>query len=139
MILLDTNVISELMKPRPDPRVESWIAGQSAAELFTTAITEAELRFGIEILPPSQRRQELQTALAAMFEEDFAGLILPFDSAAAIAYAALAAERRRSGRPISQMDAQIAAIVRSKGATLATRNVADFQGCGIVIVDPWSP
>ena len=139
MILLDTNVVSELMKPRPDPRVESWIAAQSAEELFITAVTEAELRFGIEILPPGDRRQQLQIALVGMLEEDFAGLILPFDSAAAAVYATIAVDRRQTGRPISQMDAQIAAIARSRAATLATRNVADFQGCGIVIVDPWSP
>src|SRR5437868_6176723 len=112
MILLDTNVISELMRPQPDPGVESWIAAQPAGELFITAITEAELRFGIEILPPGQRRQQLQIALAGMLDVDFAGRVLPFDSAAAVAYATVAADRRRSGRPISQMDAQIAAITR---------------------------
>jgi len=138
MILLDTNVISDLMRPRPDPRVEAWIANQPRAELLITAITEAELRFGIEILPHGLRRQHLQTALIRMLEEDFARLILPFDSAAAVAYAGIVADRRHSGRPINSMDAQIAAIARSRSATLATRNVEDFQGCQITIVNPWN-
>lgn len=139
MILLDTNVISELMRPRPDPGVERWIAAKMATDLYISAITEAELRYGVEILSTGQKRQQLQAALSGMLEEDFAGRILPFDSAAAIAYAAIAADRRRGARPISQMDAQIAAIARSIGAPLATRNVADFDNCGIVILNPWSP
>ena len=128
MILLDTNVISELMKPAPDAKVDAWLAAQSPADL----------RDGIEILPLGQRRQQFKTALDGLLAQDFAGRILTFDSAAAIAYAAIAADRRQAGRPISQMDAQIAAIARSVGATLATRNVTDFQGCGILVVDPWN-
>jgi len=138
MILLDTNVISELMRPRPEPRVEEWLASQPGTDCFITAITDAELRYGIEIMPPGQRRQQFQIALAGMLEQDFAGRILAFDSAAAVAYATIAADRRRMGSPISQMDAQIAAIAHCNGATLATRNVADFQDCGISIVDPWN-
>jgi predicted nucleic acid-binding protein len=117
--------------------LQAWIAGQSATELFITTVTEAELRYAIGILPPGQRREQLQIALSAMFEEDFAVGILSFDSAAAIARAPLAADRRRTGRPSSQMDAQIAAIASSKLAPLAPRNIADFQGCGIAIIDPW--
>jgi hypothetical protein len=139
MILLDTNVISELMRPRPDSGVVAWIAAKLATDLYISAVTEAELRYGVEILPTGQRRQQLQAALGGMLEEDFAGRILPFDSAAAIAYATIAGDRRRAARPISQMDAQIAAIARSIGAPLATRNVADFDNCGIAILDPWSP
>ena len=138
MILLDTNVISELMRPRPEAKVELWLTSQLPEDCFLRAVTEAELRYGIEILPPSQRRQQFRLALPSMLEQDFAGRILPFGSAAVVAYATIAADRRSSGRPISQMDAQIAAIARSSGATLATRNVHDFQGCGISIVDPWS-
>jgi len=138
MILLDTNVISELMKPSPDARVETWLAAQLPADCFISAVTEAELRYGVEILPPGQRRQQFEAALEGMLVQDFAGRIIAFDSAAAIAYAAVAIDRRRSGRPISQFDAQIAATARSVGATLATRNVADFQGCGISVVDPWT-
>jgi hypothetical protein len=137
MILLDTNVISEFMKPNPDIRVDAWLAAQPAMECFLTAVTESELRYGIEILPQGQRRQQFQLAIEAMLAEDFAGKILPFDTKAAVAFALIAADRRRSGRPISQFDAQIAAIARTNGATLATRNVADFQGCGISIVNPW--
>lgn len=96
MILLDTNVVSELMRPRPDPGVEIWIARQPATEFFISAVTEAELRYGLELLPAGQRRQQLQAALTGMLEEDFAGRILPFDSAAAIAYATIAADRRRA-------------------------------------------
>jgi len=138
MILLDTNVISELMKPRPEHKVEAWLAAQPPADCFLSAVTEAELRYGIAILPAGQRRQQFEIALAGMLNQDFDGRILPFDSAAAVAYAVIASDRRRSGRPISQMDAQIAAIARAAGATLATRNVADFQGCGISIIDPWN-
>ena len=138
MILLDTNVISELMKPQPEARVETWLAAQPTNECFLSSIAEAELRYGIAILPLGQRRQQLQLALAGMLEQDFAGRILPFDSAAAIAYAIIAADRRHSGLPISQFDAQIAAIALSVGAALATRNVADFQGCGVSIINPWN-
>ena len=138
MILLDTNVISELMKPQPEARVERWLAAQAPADCFLSAVAEAELRYGIEILTPGQRRQQLQLALASMLAQDFAGRILAFDSAAAVAYAAIAAARRFAGRPISQFNAQIAAIARSSGATLAARNVDDFDGCGISIIDPWS-
>jgi predicted nucleic acid-binding protein len=98
------------MKQRPNPQVEAWLAGQAATECFISAVTEAELRFGIEILPAGQRRLQLQAALTEMFDKDFAGRVLPFDSAAAVAYATIAANRRTAGRPISQMDAQIAAI-----------------------------
>jgi predicted nucleic acid-binding protein len=137
MILLDTNVISELMKPFPHAKVEIWLDRQLPSDCFVSAVTEAELRYGIEILPLGQRRQQFGIALNGMLAQDFAGRILAFDSAAALMYATIAADRRTSGRPISQFDAQIAAIARSVGATLATRNVADFQGCGISIVDPW--
>jgi predicted nucleic acid-binding protein len=102
MILLDTNVVSELMKPRPEARVETWLAAQKIDECFLSAITEAELRYGIAILPPGQRRQQLQAAFEGMLEQDFAGRILAFDRAASLAYAAIAADRRHSGQPISQ-------------------------------------
>jgi predicted nucleic acid-binding protein len=137
MILLDTNVISELMKATPQPRVVTWLASQKALDCFIASITEAELRYGIELMPAGQRQQQFQIALAEMLRVDFSGRILPFDSAAANAFATLAAERRRAGKPISQFDAQIAAIARSKGAAVATRNVTDFEGCGITVIDPW--
>jgi len=138
MIVLDTNVISELMKPEPEERVERWLAAQPAASVFTTTITQAEILYGVALLPEGRRKAELDMAVVEMFRQDLAGRILPFDSAAAQAYAVIAADRRRAGRPISQFDAQIAATCRSRGATLATRNVADFDACGITAVDPWA-
>lgn len=137
MILLDTNVISELMKPAPSPVVEAWLGAQPIAGLFTTTITEAELRYGIALLPAGKRRKNLAAAVEAMLLEDFSDRILPFDSSAAVAYAAIAARRDELGRPISQFDAQIAGIARSHGATLATRNFGDFDACGIDVINPW--
>ena len=138
MIILDTNVLSELMKPKPSPRVMAWTAKQPATQLFTTTITQAEIFFGIEVLSKGKRREALFEAAESMFGEDFAGRILVFDSDAAQAFSTIAAHRRALGKPISHADAQIAAIVQVHGAKLATRNVADFQDCGIDITDPWS-
>ena len=137
MIVLDTNVLSEMLRPEPSPRVESWMAAQSPAMLFTTAVTQAEILYGLELLVDGRKRGRLSTAIGSIFDEDFVDRILPFDTDAAVAYAAIAAARRNAGRPISQFDAQIAAIARSRGAALATRNTRDFEGCGIDIVDPW--
>lgn len=137
MILLDTNVLSELMKAEPAPQVLSWIDGIPAPTLFIPAVTQAEILYGVGILPIGKRREALAKAAHTAFEKIFIGRILPFDSSAAEAYADIAASRRQSGRPITQADAQIAAIARSRGAALATRNVADFEGCGIEVVNPW--
>jgi predicted nucleic acid-binding protein len=137
VILLDTNVLSELMRPAASPAVESWMGGQPAASLFISTITEAELRYGLALLPDGHRRRQLVAQADAMLVTDFAGRILPFDSPAASAYASIAAARRLSGRPISQADAQIAAIAASRGASLATRNVADFVDCTIDVINPW--
>jgi len=138
VIVLDTNILSELMRPVPEPAVERWVGAQPAAGVFISAITEAELRYGLALLPDGQRRRRLLAQAEAMLAEDFAGRILPFDSAAAGAYASIAAARRLAGRPISQADAQIAAIAASRGAAIATRNVADFTDCGIAVLDPWA-
>lgn len=138
MILLDTNILSELMRPAPEASVEQWLADQPAASVFISAITEAELRYGLALMPPGKRRSALAVEIGDMLGEDFSGRILPFDSPAAVAFAEIAAERRQAGRPISQADAQIAAIARSRGAALATRNVPDFEGCGVEIVNPWT-
>ncbi|MEM9961811.1 MAG: type II toxin-antitoxin system VapC family toxin [Pseudomonadota bacterium] len=138
MIVLDTNVVSELLRPAPEPRVEAWLARQHGAEVYLTAITEAELRTGVAIMADGKRRDDLARAIDAMLREDFRAHILPFDSAAASAYATLAASRRAAGRPISQFDCQIAAISRVNGATVATRNAKDFEECGIEVVDPWA-
>ena len=137
MILLDTNILSELMRPAPEAAVEQWLADQPAASVFISAITEAELRYGLALMPVGRRRSTIAAEIEGMLGEDFRGRILPFDSPAAVAFAEIAADRRQAGRPISQADAQIAAIARSRGAALATRNVADFEGCGIEVVNPW--
>jgi predicted nucleic acid-binding protein len=137
MILLDTNILSELMRPKPAPAVERWLGEQPSASLFISAVTEAELRYGLALLPEGKRRAALLLAAEAMLAEDFGGRVLPFDSPAAAAYAQIAAERRIAGRPISQADCQIAATARSRGAALATRNITDFEACGIPLVNPW--
>jgi predicted nucleic acid-binding protein len=138
MIVLDTNVVSELMRPAPAARVLGWIDSQSASQLFITAITQAEILTGVMQLPRGKRREAIAAAAGEMFERDFAGRILAFDSSAAEAHAAIASARRRAGRPIAAFDAQIAAIARTHDAALATRNVGDFAGCGLEIIDPWS-
>ena len=136
MIVLDTNVLSELMRPRPARAVENWIAAQPSASLFTTAITQAEVLYGLALLPAGRRRSGLVAAAEAIFEVDLARHVLPFDSAAAREFAAIAASCRQTGRAMAQADAQIAAIAGSRGAALATRNVADFESCGIRVIDP---
>jgi len=138
MIILDTNVLSELMRPDPSPHVVAWVGKQPSAQLFTTSITEAEIFYGIELLAKGKRREQLLAAADAMFTEDLAGRIHGFDSDAARVFSKIAAQRRTRGRPISHADAQIAAIARVRRATLATRNLADFQHCGIDVVDPWA-
>ena len=137
MIVLDTNVVSELMRDHPQPAVLAWLDRQPVSTLFVTAITEAEIRMGIALLPGGRRRPGLTTAAERAFGVLFAGRILPFNSAAAHAYATIMADRRAAGRPISQADCQIAAIARARGVPVATRNVADFTGCGITVVNPW--
>ena len=140
MLILDTNVISETMLPTPSPRVLSWWLEQSKSrELHITTVTVAEILFGIEILPRGKRHAKLLAEAEAMFREDFAGRILPFDEDAARAFAQGAAGRRGKGRPMAEFDAQIAAIARSRSAALATRNTADFEDCGVRLVNPWQP
>ncbi len=139
MIILDTNVLSELMKPNPTTKVVDWMAAQPAASLYTTSTTQAEILHGLMLLPPGRRRSALEAAATSMFAEDFGGRILGFGSDAAPPYAQIASDRRRAGRPISHFDAQIAAIARFMGAAVATRNTADFDGCGVTVVDPWKP
>jgi len=138
MIIIDTNVVSELMRARPDPAVLAWFAERDADTLFLTAISEAELRTGAAILPAGQRRDHLVGAIDAMIDQDFAGRILPFDSPAARSYAEIAAVRRTVSKPIMDADCQIAAIARACEAAIATRNVKDFDGCGINVINPWN-
>ncbi len=137
MFVLDTNVVSELMRPVPSPAVEKWVAECPAEDLFFSAVGEAELRFGIATMPVGARRELLAAAVEGMLREDFSGRVLPFDSEAARAFAWIAAERRSAGRPISHADCQIAAIAHSRRATLVTRNVRDFEGIGVDVANPW--
>ena len=142
MIVLDTNVLSEAMRPVPAAEVLHWFAKHAASSLYTTAITLAEILYGLELMPKGKRRTALQSQADEMFEEDFADRVLPFDTDAARMFARIAGSRAlangTSGRPIAQREAQIAAIARSRGATLATRNTADFEHCGITLVNPWT-
>ena len=137
MIVLDTNVLSELMRQSPDELVVRWMDAQPDSSLFTTTVTQAEILYGVSILPDGRRKQGLAAAVGAVFEQDFRGRTLPFDGEAAVAYAAICTEREHLGRPISQFDAQIAAIARSRGAALASRNTPDFESCGVQVIDPW--
>lgn len=137
MFLIDTNVISELMRATPAPSVLNWFSIQDPSTLYLSAVTEAELRTGITILPAGQRREGLKAALDATIAEDFDGRVLPFDTDAAKAYAEIAAARRASGRPIADADCQIAAIARAAGAVVTTRNTRDFEGCGVDVINPW--
>ncbi|WP_420443714.1 type II toxin-antitoxin system VapC family toxin [Candidatus Poriferisodalis sp.] len=138
MFILDTNVVSEVMRPQPQAEVLAWIDRRLTDDLYVTAVTEAEIRTGIAILPEGTRRRGLTTAAAHAFGVLFAGRVLPFDSDAAQAFAVIAATRRSIGHPISQADCQIAAIARSVSASIATRNVSDFEGCGIDVINPWN-
>jgi toxin FitB len=137
MIVLDTNVLSELMRRRPAACVVKWVDAQDARALAITAVTVAELLYGVARLRKSSRKTDLAVAVDALVREEFAGRVLPFDVVAAEHYAGLAADRDRNGRPISVSDGQIAAICRCHGAVLATRNVRDFDATGIVVLDPW--
>ncbi|MDO8802594.1 type II toxin-antitoxin system VapC family toxin [Phenylobacterium sp.] len=138
MIILDTNVVSELMRPIPSEVVRAWLSNQPSETLFTTTITQAEILYGVALLPESHRRTMLLAAAEQMFAIDFADRVLPFDGSAAKAYAKLAADRRREGRPAGALDVQVAAIAQACGASVATRNVTDFLGYGPTIIDPWA-
>jgi toxin FitB len=138
MIVLDTNVLSEILRPVPEPRVVEWLSEQPRASVFTTTITRGEILYGIQVLPAGKRRNGLWNAAMQIFDVDLDGQVLGFDSAAADDYAEISAARRVAGRPISQFDAQIAGITLSRGAQLATRNVRDFDGCGFEVINPWN-
>jgi predicted nucleic acid-binding protein len=134
VILLDTNVLSALMRREADPVVVAWIDRQPPQSIWTTAITVFEIRFGLEILAEGRRRRQLEEAFAMALEEDFEGRVLPFDQPAALAAGRIAAEQRR---PVEIRDIQIAAIAATRKAALATRNIRHFEGIGIALVDPW--
>ena len=138
MIIIDTNVVSELLRPVPEPQVEQWLSEQDGRTVYLTAVSEAELRHGLAIMPAGKRRASLTDAVDRILREDLAGRILPFDSDAAQSYAVIAAARRSAGRPIAQADCQIAAIAHSRSAIVATRNTPDFEGCDIDLINPWN-
>ena len=137
-MLLDTNVVSELMRRVPNPAVALWAAGQPLEDLFFSAVGEAELRYGAAILPAGQRQETLVSDIERMLSEAFGNRIQPFDSGAARAYADIAARHRSAGRPVAPADCQIAAIARSRSMAVATRNVRDFEDADIKVVDPWT-
>jgi toxin FitB len=137
VIVLDTNVISELARQVPDPGVLSWLDSLDVSGLATTAISGAELRYGVARLPEGHRKRELTVVIRGILTEDFYGRVLPFDERASVRYAEIVSGRERIGRPIGVADAQIAAICRDLGATLATRNTSDFEETGIELIDPW--
>jgi predicted nucleic acid-binding protein len=136
VIILDTNVVSELMRPEPAPQVAAWVRARDKRELRTTVITLAEVRYGIARLPDGRRKQVLLAAADDIFST-FEDQVLPVDATAAEQYAVIAASREQSGKPIEGFDALIASICRSRGAALATRNVPYFDGAGIEVIDPW--
>jgi predicted nucleic acid-binding protein len=138
MIVLDTNVISELMRAAPEAAVIEWVDRHADIDLFVTAITVAELLYGVARLPDGRRKSNLAISVERLIGEDFDHRVLPFDEPAAAHYGDIAASREHDGRPISGAEAQIAAICRSYGSTLATRNVDDFANTGITVVDPWT-
>jgi predicted nucleic acid-binding protein len=138
VIVLDTNVVSELARPRPAPEVIDWVDAQNAADLLITAMTAAEIRAGVALLPAGRRRRQIAERMESLITETFAGYVLAFDVASSERYANVVATRTRAGRPISSFDAQIAAVCAQHDASLATRNVNDFDGLGLKLINPWS-
>jgi predicted nucleic acid-binding protein len=137
MYLLDTNVISETIAPRPEPRVIAWFSTVAQEELFIPVVAKAELLFGVLVLPSGRRREALSAMIDAWFEPYEGGAILPFTTREARTYAAIVADRRAHGRPVRELDAQIAAIAATQNLAVVTRNVADFDGCGVPVINPW--
>jgi len=138
MIILDTNVLSELMRANPDENVLAWLDSQNSQDLYTTAITVAELLYGVARLAHGRRKTALRGAIETMLDGEMAGKVLPFDGNSARQYAMLVAECESHGRPISSADAQIAAVCHAHDAVLATRNGRDFETTGVPIIDPWT-
>lgn len=139
MILLDTNVVSAVMTRSPDAAVVAWLDRQETLTLFVCAVTVAEIRYGLHILPDGRRRSSLEDRFSRFLAEGFSGRVLPFDSEAAQRYGEIMAARRGDGRPMGILDGQIAAIARAHRLAVATRNVRDFERCGVEVVDPFEP
>jgi hypothetical protein len=137
VIILDTNVVSELMRATPDPGVRAWVNSIPSTQVATTAITAAELHYGVARLPAGQRRQQLAVAVSALLNDALQGRVVAFDERAARRYADVVTGREHAGRPIGILDAQIAAVCRELGAVLATRNIKDFEETGVELIDPW--
>src|ERR1700733_6733544 len=135
MFVLDNNILSAMMSAAPAPEVAAWVSGQPAELLFTASVCQAEILSGLAIMPEGRRRLDLEAAARAMFAEDFEGRVLPFDMEAAVAYADIFAARRRAGRPAATLDLMIAAVARTQGASVVTRNIADFEECGVGVVN----
>jgi predicted nucleic acid-binding protein len=138
MLLLDTNVVTDIIRPTPTAAVTEWLSAQPRDCVFICAITEAELRYGLAILPDGRRRSVLEADVERMLTRVFSGRILPFDSGAAVEYARILSARRRAGRATAVFDAQIASIASFRGARVATRHVAHFEDFGVQVVDPWA-
>jgi len=138
LILLDTNVLSALMRREVDPVVVAWLDAQPPESIWTTAITVFEIRFGLEILAKGRKRKALEEAFVNALDEDFDGRVLAFDQAAADAAAVIAARQREAGCPVEIRDVQIAGIAAARKATLATHNTRHFDGTGITLIDPWA-
>jgi toxin FitB len=137
VLVLDTNVVSELARARPSQAVIDWVDAQDSSELVITAITAAEIRAGVALLPVGRRQREITARMEVLLTDTFAGHVLAFDADSSAHYGAVVATRTRAGRPIGGLDAMIAAVCIQHQAPLATRNVADFEGVGVDLVDPW--
>jgi predicted nucleic acid-binding protein len=138
MFNLDTNVLSTVTAAQPAPPVAAWMLAQPSRLLFTASVCQAEILAGIAVMPHGRRRESLESAARTMFEDDFAERVLPFDREAAIAYGDLFAARRRVGRPGSTADLMIASMGRAKAASVVTRDIGDFEHCGLRVIDTWA-
>lgn len=138
MILLDTNVISEMMKKSPSANVITWIDEQEVTQLFITTITIAEISYGLNVLPKGSRRRFLEDALNKTIEHAFKHRLLSFDETAAHLYGKMMGHRKELGRPLSVLDGQIAAIALAQKASVATRNIRDFSDCGLDLINPFA-
>lgn len=138
MILLDTNVISEVMRSRPDPKVLEWLRKQRTTQLYVSALTVAEIRRGLALLPNGQRKTRLEAAFQKFLDEGFSDRIWSFTSETALVYAPIYAERIQAGLGVGELDLLIAATAKQYRASLATRNLADFKACGLKLINPWT-
>lgn len=138
MIVLDTNVVSETLRSQPDAGVSVWMRGVPIDDLYLTVVTKAELLYGLELMARGARRDALTAAITGFLTERLTRPILDFGDRDAVHFAQISASRRRAGRPIRELDAQIAAIARSRGYAVVTRNVRDFEDCGVAVINPWT-